>query len=215
MTDELVFYTHPMSRGRIVRWMLEEIGAPYETKVIDYGPKMKSPDYLAINPMGKVPALRHGDEIVTECAAIIAYLADAFPDAGLAPPAGSPLRAPYYRWLFFAAGPLEAATINAFLGFEVPDDKRGMIGYGTLKTALDTLERALNGRDTLVGDTFTAVDLYIVAHLGWYLQQETIDPRADFVRYAGLHGERAALQRAIEIDDALLTEHPVPGAPAN
>jgi glutathione S-transferase len=213
MTDQLVFYTHPMSRGRIVRWMLEEIGAPYETKVVEYGPQMKSPDYLAINPMGKVPALRHGDTVVTESAAIIAYLADAFPDAGLAPPADSPLRGPYYRWLFFAAGPLEAAVINKTLDVDVPDDKRGMVGYGTLETALDTLEQALQGRDTLVGDTFTAADLYLVAHLGWYLQQGVIDARADLTRYAQLHGARPALKRASEVDDALLADHPMPGAP--
>lgn len=213
MTDQLVFYTHPMSRGRIVRWMLEEIGASYETKVIDYGPKMKSPDYLAVNPMGKVPALRHGDTVVTESAAIIAWLADAFPDAGLAPPADSPLRGPYYRWLFFAAGPLEAGVINKTLDVDVPDDKRGMVGYGTLETALDTLEQALQGRDTLVGDTFTAADLYLVANLGWYLQQGVIDARTDLTRYAQLHGARPALKRAREIDDALLADHPMPGAP--
>jgi len=213
MSDELVFYTHPMSRGRIVRWMLEEVGARYATEVVDYGPRMKSDAYLAINPMGKVPALRHGDTVVTESAAIIAYLADAFPDAGLAPPADSPLRGPYYRWLFFAAGPLEAAVINKTLDFVVPNDKRGMVGYGTLETALDTLEQALQGRDTLVGDTFTAVDLYLVAHLGWYLQQGAIDERSEFTRYARLHGARPALKRASEIDDALLADHPMPGAP--
>src|SRR5215217_3626493 len=106
MPDELVFYTHPMSRGRIVRRMLEEIGQPYRTEILDYGTTMKAPAYLAINPMGKVPALRHGDAVATETAAICAYLADAFPQAELAPPAGDRLRAPYYRWLFFAAGPL-------------------------------------------------------------------------------------------------------------
>src|ERR1041384_6239990 len=110
MTDELVFYTHPMSRGRIVRWMLEEIGQPYRTEILDYGTTMKAPPYLAINPMGKVPALRHGEAIVTETAAICAYLADAFPDSGLAPAPGDRLRAPYYRWLFFAAGPPRAAA---------------------------------------------------------------------------------------------------------
>ncbi len=215
MSENLVFYTHPWSRGRIVRWMLEETGAPYETRVIDYGPPMKSPDYLAINPMGKVPALAHGDMVVTECAAIIAYLADAFPDAGLAPPAGSPLRGPYYRWLFFCAGPFEAATLNNLLGFEVPEDKRGMIGYGTLETALDAIEGALKGRDTLVGDTFTAADLYLAAHLGWHLEQEMIDPRPDFVRYARLHGSRPAMKRAAEIDDALAPHHAMPGASAH
>ena len=112
MAQDLIFYTNPMSRGRIVRWMLEEVGAPYETVVLDYASSMKAADYMAINPMGKVPAIRHGDVVVTECAAICAYLADAFPEAGLAPAAGSPDRADYYRWLFFAAGPVEAAVTN-------------------------------------------------------------------------------------------------------
>src|SRR6266576_6243541 len=114
MTDELTFYTHPMSRGRVVRWMLEEIGQPYCTELLEYGTTMKAPAYLAINPMGKVPAIRHGDTVVTEAAAICAYLADAFPEAELAPAADE--RAPYYRWMFFAAGPLEMAVTNRALG---------------------------------------------------------------------------------------------------
>jgi len=211
MTAPVTFYTHPWSRGRIVRWMLEEIGAPYETNVIDYGPAMKSPDYLAINPMGKVPAVRHGDMVMTECAAILAYLADAFPDAGLAPPADSALRGPYYRWLFFAAGPLETAVLNKALGVEVPEDKRGMVGYGTLETTLAALETALKGRDTLAGDAFTAADLMSAAYLGWYLQQGVIEPRPEFVRYAELHNARPAAKRASEIDDALMADHPMPG----
>jgi glutathione S-transferase len=110
VTDELIFYTHPMSRGRIVRWMLEEIGHPYRTELLDFGTTMKAPEYLSLNPMGKVPAIRHGDTVVTECAAICAYLADAFPQAGLAPRPGDRLRGTYYRWMFFAAGPVEAAV---------------------------------------------------------------------------------------------------------
>ncbi len=101
MTAELVFYTNPMSRGSTVRWMLEEVGAPYRTEVLEFGTTMKSPEFLAINPMGKVPAIRHGDAVVTESAAICAYLADAFPAAELAPPPSA--RAAYYRWLFFAS----------------------------------------------------------------------------------------------------------------
>ena len=112
MADTLTFYTNPMSRGQIVRWMLEEVGQPYETEILDYASTMKQAPYLAINPMGKVPAIRHGDVVVTECAAICAYLADAFPGAGLAPPVTSKARAPYYRWLFFAAGCVEPATSN-------------------------------------------------------------------------------------------------------
>src|SRR5260370_19467928 len=109
MTDELVFYTNPMSRGRIVRWMLEEVGQPYRTEILDYAAQMKSPEYLAVNPMGKVPALRHGDVVVTEAGAICAYLADAFPKAGLAPQPGDKARGTYYRWMYFAAGPVEQA----------------------------------------------------------------------------------------------------------
>src|SRR5580692_6491181 len=119
MSDELVFYTHPMSRGRIARWMMEEAGQPYRTEILDYATTLKAPAYLAINPMGKVPALKHGDTVVTEVAAICAYLADAFPQARLAPPHGDRLRGPYYRWLFFAAGPVESAITNKFLGFVV------------------------------------------------------------------------------------------------
>ena len=105
MSDELVFYTTPTSRGRIVRWMLEEVGQPYRTELLDYGTTMKAPAYLAINPMGKVPAITHGDAVVTEAGAICAYLADAFPQAGLAPAPGDKARAPYFRWRFYAAGP--------------------------------------------------------------------------------------------------------------
>jgi glutathione S-transferase len=128
MPEELVFYTNPMSRGRIIRWMLEEVGQPYRTEVLDYA-SMKTPVYLAVNPMGKVPAIRHGATIVTECAAICAYLADAFPQAGLAPPLAH--RGAYYRWLFYAAGPVEAAVTNKALGFVVPPGKEMMAGYGS------------------------------------------------------------------------------------
>ena len=130
MADELVFYTDPQSRGRIVRWMLAELGQPYRTELLDYGTTMKAPAYLAINPMGKVPAIRHGDTVVTEAAAICAYLADAFPEARLAPPPGDRLRGSYYRWLFFGAGPLEAAWTNRTMGFVVPPERERMMGYG-------------------------------------------------------------------------------------
>ena len=139
MSDDLVFYTHPMSRGRIVRWMLEETGVPYRTEILDYATTMKARAYLSVNPMGKVPALRHGTTIVTECAAICAYLADAFPAAGLAPPIDDPARGSYYRWLFFGAGPVEAATMNKALGVEVPAERRGMVGYGSLEDVLRVL----------------------------------------------------------------------------
>ena len=152
MSDELVFYTNPMSRGRIVRWMLEEVGQPYRTELLEYATTMKAPEYLAINPMGKVPALRHGNTVITETAAICAYLADAFPAAGLAPPPGDRLRGPYYRWLFFAAGPLEAAWTNQVMGFIVPPDKQRMSGYGSFAAVIDVLEAAVSRGPYLAGD---------------------------------------------------------------
>src|SRR5579872_2303041 len=116
MADDLILYTNPQSRGRIARWMLEEIGQPYRVEVLDYATTLKSPAYLAINPMGKVPAIKHGDAVVTEAAAICAYLADAFPAARLAPPPGDKARAPYFRWLFFGAGPVESVVVTRALG---------------------------------------------------------------------------------------------------
>src|SRR5262249_12576961 len=164
---------------------------------------MKSPDYLAINPMGKVPALRHGDTVVTETAAICAYLADAFPAAALAPPSGNRLRGPYYRWLFFGAGPLEAAWPNQALGFVVPPDRERMAGYGNFATVLNALEGALARGAYLVGESFTAADLYIGANLGFGLQFGMIDKRPAFVSYVSRLSSRPAAVRAKEIDDAL------------
>ena len=201
MTSDLVFYTNPMSRGRIVRWMLEETGASYRTEVLEYGTTMKSAEYLAINPMGKVPAIRHGDTVVTEAAAICAWLADAFPEAGLAPPAGD--RGAWYRWLFFAAGPLEAATTNRFLGFEPPADKEGMVGYGNYGAVMNTLEHALAGGGYVAGERFSAADVYVGSHVGWGLQLGSIEKRPAFADYWSRLEGRDARRRAEEIDDAL------------
>ncbi len=204
MSDEITFYTNPMSRGRIVRWMLEELGQPYRTEVLDYGTTMKAPAYLAINPMGKVPALRHGETVVTECAAICAYLADAFPEVGLAPPPADPLRGPYYRWLFFAAGPVEAAVSNKALGWEAPPGRERMLGYGTYADVMDTLERAVSGGAYLVGGRFSAADVYLGSQIGFGLQFGTIEKRPAFERYwAGLAARPAAV-RARAMDDALM-----------
>lgn len=203
MGDEIVFYTHPMSRGRMVRWMLEEVGQPYRTELLEYG-AMKTPQYLAVNPMGKVPTLRHGDTVVTEGAAICAYLADAFPAAGLAPPPGDRLRGPYYRWLFFGAGPIEAAVTNKALGFVVPEGKSGMAGYGSLGDVLDALDGALSRDEHLVGDRFTAADLYVGSQLGWGMMFGTVERRPAFERYWDRIKTRPAALRAAEIDDALL-----------
>jgi glutathione S-transferase len=203
MSDELVFYTNPMSRGRIVRWMLEEVGQPYRTELLDYATTMKAPEYLAINPMGKVPALRHGDTVITECAAICAYLADAFPAAGLAPPHGDRLRGPYYRWLFFGAGPLEQAWTNQAMGFVIPAGKERMAGYGSFDAVLSAIEGAVSRGPYLVGNSLTAADVYLGSQLGFGLQFGMIEKRPVFVEYVGGLMARPAAVRAKQIDDAL------------
>lgn len=211
MTTGLTLYTHPMSRGRTVRWMLEECGATYDTVVLDYGTSMKAPAYLAINPMGKVPALTHGDTVVTEQAAICAYLADLFPEKKLAPPPGSAARGAYYRWLFFAAAPLEAAFVGKLLGQLAPADKASMAGYGCYADAMDTLEFAITqGHPYLCGEQFTAADLYLTAALGWGMYAGGIEKRPAFERYIQPIMQREAYVRATAVDDALMAQHPFP-----
>lgn len=195
-----IFYTHPQSRGRVARWMLEETGVPYETKIVEYGPDgMKAPAYLAINPMGKVPALQHRGHVVTENAAICAYLADAFPQAGLAPAPDDPDRADYLRWLFFVAGPLEAAVLSIIGKAQI--DPR-MAGYGRVEDVVDTLDQLLSGRSFIAGDRFTAADLMTAAYLGWYMDFKLLEPRPSFEAYVTKHRQRAAALRAQQLDDA-------------
>ena len=205
MTDELVFYTHPMSRGRIVRWMLEEAGQPYRTVLVDYA-AMKSPDYLAVNPMGKVPSITHRGVVVTECAAICAYLADALPDARLAPSAGDPLRGLYYRWMFFAAGPVEAAVTAKSLGQLPPADKAATVGYGSFDQVVDGLEHALDRSPWILGEQFSAADVYVGSQIAWGLMFKTLPARPVFQAYAERIAARPAAVRAREIDDALVAE---------
>lgn len=205
MTD-LTLYTNPMSRGRIARWMLEETGQSYETVVLDYGTTMKGADYLAINPMGKVPAIKHGDTVVTECAAICAYLADAFPEARLAPPPGDTARGPYYRWLFFAAGPVEASVTAKSLGLLAPADKKTMAGYGSFEETIDALESALAPGPYICGDQFTAADVYVGAQIGWGMMFGTIEKRPAFEAYFARLQARPAAIRANELDEALMPQ---------
>ena len=198
----LTFYTNPMSRGQIARWMLEEIGEPYEQVLLDYGTTMKAPEYLAVNPMGKVPAIKHGDVVVTECAAICAYLADAFPGAGLAPE--STHRGDYYRWMFFGAGPLEQAVTNKALGFMVPEGKSMMAGYGSFEAAMDGLEAAVAGKAYVAGNRFSAADVYVGSQIGWGLQFGSIEKRPAFEAYWAGICERPAYVKAKAIDMALM-----------
>jgi len=205
MADAITFYTNPMSRGRIVRWMLEEVGRPYDTQVLDYGTTMKAPEYLALNPMGKVPAIVCDGEVVTECAAICTYLADRFPEAELAPGAKEAGRGTWLRWMFFAAGPLEAAVTAKSMGLMPPADKAGTLGYGTFEAAIEALEGAVSGPGPwILGDRFSAADVYVGSQINWGLMFKTIPDRPAFVAYTERLRARPAWVRATEIDDALI-----------
>ncbi|WP_299594930.1 glutathione S-transferase family protein [uncultured Microbulbifer sp.] len=203
MTNEVLLYTNPQSRGRTARWMLEELNAPYQEKILDYEKAIKAPEYLKLNPMGKVPAIVHRGQVVTECSAICAYLADAFPEAGLGPSPEE--RASYYRWLFFTAGPLEAAiTDSKMLGIEVDAEKQRMVGYGSYAAVLDTLSSWFTEHSYVTGERFTAADVYVGAQIAWGLQFGTIEKRIEFIDYAKRVTDRDAHKRANAKDDALM-----------
>jgi glutathione S-transferase len=202
MNDELIFYPNPLSRGSIVHWMLEEAGCRYVTQVVDFDSSMKSPDYLAINPMGKVPAIRHGGQVVTEAAAICVYLAEAFPGAGLLPAAAD--RGAYYRWLFFAAACLEPAYVNRASGWNpTTAEMRRSFGYGSYEQVLDTLSGLLHGRTYVAGDRFSTADLYLASHLRWGMMTGAIDKRPEFEAYRDAHINRPAALRALTKAQAL------------
>lgn len=200
----LTFYTNPMSRGRIARWMLEEVGAAYDTVYLSYGDTMKDDEYLSINPMGKVPAIKHGDTVVTECAGICAYLADAFPAASLAPPPTQ--RGDYYRWMFFAAGPVESATMNKAMNISSEGHEQ-MAGYGDFETTRSTLIKAVSGPSFICGEQFTAADVYVGSQVAWGLQFGTIPADPALEAYRDRVHARPAFARATEIDDAAMAEH--------
>lgn len=199
MTEELVFYSNPMSRGRIARWMLEEVGAPYRTEWLTFEGSIKAPEYLAVNPMGKVPAIRHGKTVVTEAAAICAYMADAFPEAGLAPPTSQ--RGDYYRWMFFAAGPVEMAVSLKAFGLSVPKERERSIGCGSYESVLDALSFAVNRTPYITGETFTAADVYVGSHISWGLQFGSLEARPEYQAYWDRLKDRPAYLKAKAIDD--------------
>ncbi len=203
MTGMIDFYTNPMSRGQTVRWMLEESGAPYTPHIVDYGEEMKGAAYRAINPMGKVPAIVHDGAVVTECPAICAYLADAFPAAGLGPQPSE--RAAYYRWLLFAAGPIEQAVTAHAMGWTTDDpQKHGMLGYGTMALTLEVLTAHLTAHPFVTGDRFTAADVIVGAQVMWGMQFGSIPGNPVLAAYGERLGARPAYQRAKATDDALI-----------
>jgi glutathione S-transferase len=204
MDEQILFYTNPQSRGAIARWMLEETGKPYEEVVLAYGPPMKSAEYRALNPMGKVPAIVHNGRVVTEVAAICLYLADIFRDSGLHPQPEE--KAEYYRWILFAAGPVEQATTARALGWEVPKERRGMAGFGTYESVVETLEHALSGKDFICGSRFTAADVYFGSHVNWGLAFGSLPKTPILEAYRDRLVEREAYKRARARDGALIAE---------
>jgi glutathione S-transferase len=199
----LTLYHAAPSRSSIVRWMLEEIGEPYDIHLLSLaaGEQLK-PDYLAVNPMGKVPALRHGDVVITEAAAICTYLADAFPRAGLSVPIGDPRRGVYLKWLFFGPGCVEPAiTDRAFPRKEEP--RRGMLGYGDFDIVMTVLAKAVANGPYLMGEQFTAADVVIGSTLRWGVMFKLLPERPEFVAYVGCLQQRPALQRVTALDHEL------------
>jgi glutathione S-transferase len=203
MDDAIVFYHNPVSRGRTVHWMLEEIGAPYTLRVLDFEKEeQKDPEYVAINPMGKVPAIVHRGVVVTETAAICAYLADAFPHVGLAPALDDPRRGSYLRWLFFGAGCVEPALVDRM--FSRPRvAHRESLGYGSYEDVVQALERALVRGPFLCGESFTAADLYVASQIVWGTMTGALEPRHTLQAFADRCLERPASKRAMSADERL------------
>ncbi|MEO1046303.1 MAG: glutathione S-transferase family protein [Pseudomonadota bacterium] len=203
----LDFYTNPMSRGQIVRWALHEAGAEYRQHLLSYDAdaedSMKGDAYLAINPMGKVPAIAEDGKVVTECAAICAWLADRFPDSGLAPQ-NDYERAEYYRWMFYAAGPVEAAVTNNAMGFAPNEEQQRMAGYGSFATVMDVLDNLLSERDFVCGERFTMADVYLGSQIVWGMQFGSMDKRDSFAPYAERMEARKAYRAAKAIDAELI-----------
>jgi len=202
MTDLTLYHASP-SRSSIVLWMLEEIGEPYDIHLlsISKGTNREAP-YLAINPMGKVPALRHGDVVITEVAAICTYLADAFPKAGLNIPIGHPQRGPYLKWLFFGPSVLEyAVTDRAFP--RAGEVRRSALGYGDFDTTMNVVANAVTPGPFLLGDKFTAADVVIGANLQWGTMFKLIPERREFSDYVARFADRPAAKRAQAKDEEL------------
>jgi glutathione S-transferase len=214
MTDIISFYTNPFSRGRIVHWMLEEVGAPYKVELLNFElGEHKASSYLTLNPMGKVPAIVHRGVVVTECAAICSYLADAFPAAKLAPPPSEPARGTYYRWLFFAAACIEQASLDK-TSPRTAEVRKSALGYGSYDDVMNAIENAITPGPHVLGDRFSAADVYLASQLGWGLMVKSIEPRPAFVEYVQRLSKRPAFVRFMdankELEQALKTGSPAP-----
>ena len=196
MSDEIDFYTNPVSRGRIVHWMLEEAGAKYRAHLLDLATgEQRKPEYLAINPMGKVPAIVHRGVVITEVGAICMYLAEAFPAARLAPTADDPLRGAYLRWMFFAAATLEPAFIDRVTERNAPTVRVGALSYGNAQSLTSTLLSALRRSPYLLGENFSAADLCVGAQMAFGMSVKVLEPHPEFTEYLARLVARPANQR--------------------
>lgn len=202
MPDLTLYHATP-SRSSVVLWMLEEIGEPYDIHLLSLaaGDNLK-PDYLAVNPMGKVPALSHNGTIITEVAAICTYLADAFPQKKLNVPVGTPQRGVYLKWLFFGPGCLEPAVVDRAAPRKDPP-RRAMLGYGDFDTTMNVLAKAVEKGPWLMGEQFTAADVVIGANIRWATIFKLIPERKEFLDYAARIAARPAAQRAEAKDKEL------------
>ena len=195
MSEEIVFYHNPMSRGRMVHWMLEEAGAAYRVELVSFEKgENRKPAFLAVNPMGKLPAIVHRGTVITECGAIITYLGDAFPGAKLAPATDDPARGTYLRWMFFGQGCIESALIDRMLS-RPPVDRPTALGYGNYDDVMQATEKALSPGPYILGDRFSAVDVYVGSQLGFGMMMKSLDPRPIFQKYVGLLSQRPAYKR--------------------
>jgi len=201
--DTLVLYHWPQSRSATARWALEEAGAPYELKILNMSKgEHKTPELLALNPLGKLPTLTHGDAVVTETAAIVAYLADTFPAARLAPPPGEKARGPYLRWLVMSVATLEPAIIDRAMKRE--PGQAGMVPYGNFEGLMDVLAKSVSQGTWLLGERFTAADIVIASGLRWSMAFGIVPPRDEFTAYVGRVTTRPAIARAIALDAEIM-----------
>ena len=206
MSEEMVLYYNPMSRARIVHWMLEEVGAPYRLELLSLEKgEHKKPAYLAVNPMGKIPAIVHRNTVITECAAICTYLADAFPASRLAPANEEPARGTYLRWIFFGVGCVEPATTDRMLGRSAPE-RTSLVGYGTYSDTLSGLEKALTPGPYILGDRFSAADILIGSQIGYGMMTKALEPRLIFQTYHARLTERPAYKRFSEQADKVAAQ---------
>jgi glutathione S-transferase len=197
----LTFYHAIPSRSSVVHWMLEEVGQPYDIKLLSLkdGDNRK-PDYLAVNPMAKVPALKHGDTVITEVSAICTYLADEFPQAKLNIPIGEPRRGVYLKWMFFGPSCVEPAILERAFPRKEPAP-RGAAGFGDYDSVMDVLAAGTGAaKPYLMGEQFTAADVVIGSGLRWGMMFKLIPERPEFTAYVARLNDRPAYKRATDQD---------------